>query len=35
MLEGAGEEEEVQTRTTARGMMGTRSNNSKRRNGFF
>ena len=35
MLDGAGEEEEVQTRTTARGMMGSRPNNSKRRNGFF
>lgn len=35
MLDNAGNEEEVQTRNTARGMMGSKPNNSKRRNGFF
>ena len=35
MLDNSGDEEEVQTRNTSRGMMGSRPNNSKRRNGFF
>ena len=36
MLDNAGnEEEEVQSRTTARGMMGSRPTGNKRRNGFF
>ena len=36
MLDNAGnEEEEVQSRNTARGMMGSRPTGNKRRNGFF
>lgn len=35
MLDNADNEEEVQTRNTSRGMMGSRPTNSKRRNGFF
>lgn len=35
MLDNAGEEEEVQTRNTSRGMMGSRPTGNKRRNGFF
>ena len=35
MLDGAGEEEEVQTRNTSRGMMGSRPTGNRKRNGFF
>lgn len=35
MLDNAGNEEEVQTRNTSRGMMGSRPAGNKRRNGFF
>ena len=35
MLDNAGEEEEIQTRNTSRGMMGSRPTGNKRRNGFF
>ena len=35
MLDNAGEEEEVQTRNTSRGMMGTRPTGNRKRNGFF
>ena len=36
MLDNAGnEEEEVQTRNTQRGMMGSRSTGNRKRNGFF
>lgn len=35
MLDNAGGEEEVQTRNTSRGMMGSRPTGNKRRNGFF
>lgn len=35
MLEKANDEEEIQSRNTSRGMMGSKPSNSKRRNGFF
>ena len=35
LLEKANDEEEIQSRNTARGMLGAKPNNSKRRNGFF
>ena len=35
MLDGAGEEEEIQTRNTSRGMMGSRPTGNRKRNGFF
>ena len=35
MLDGAGEEEEVQTRNTARGMMGSKPTGNRKRTGFF
>lgn len=35
MLDNADNEEEVQTRNTSRGMMGSRPTGNKRRNGFF
>ena len=35
MLDNASDEEEVQTRNTSRGMMGSRPTGNKRRNGFF
>ena len=35
MLDNAGNEEEVQTRNTSRGMMGSRPTGNRKRNGFF